>query len=304
MRRAVALAALAMVLAAPASSRAYVRARAAQSPQLTFWDAGCQVVTIYLNGFTEMSSDEVAKSIAAAAHAWSPDAVTCPDATGDGGTGSGHPTFEIITQMGSGPAPSKGADGINAVIFRPDQWPAVYLDAIAVTSRNTDSSGRIFDADIEVNASTNQYGWANLDPNASVHGDAAIDLQSAMTHEFGHFLGLAHTCYHEGADPPPRPNDDQGRPSPDCEDGVGLPEEAAVMWYKVEPGAANKRVITSDDARGVCAIYPPNAVAPVCAANLPEDGCACRTSGAPRGVAAALAALLALVAAGRRRRAR
>ena len=36
------------------------------------------------------------------------------------------------------------------------------------------------------------------------------------------------------------------------------------MWYKVEPGATNKRVITADDARGVCAIYPPSAAAPTC----------------------------------------
>ncbi|HVY39384.1 MAG TPA: MYXO-CTERM sorting domain-containing protein [Polyangia bacterium] len=303
-RRATALATLAAALVAPAAAQAYVRAHAAQSPQPTFWDAGCQVVTIYLNGFTAMSPDEVAKSIAAAAHAWSPDAVTCPDGTGDGGTGSGHPSFEIITQMGSGPPPNKGPDGINAVIFRTDEWPAIYGDAIAVTSRNTDSSGRIFDADMEVNAVTNPYGWANLDPSASVHGDASIDLQSAMTHEFGHFLGLAHTCYHDGVDPPPRTNDDQGRPSPYCEDGIGLPEEAAVMWYKVEPGAASKRVITGDDARGVCAIYPPRAAAPTCAANLPEDGCACGTAGAPAVSAAALAALAALVAASHRRRAR
>jgi MYXO-CTERM domain-containing protein len=303
MRRVAAFGALLSVLIAPAASRAYVRARAAQSPLPTFWDAGCQVVTIYLNGFTGMSADEVAKSIATAAHAWSPDAVTCPSSTGDGGPGAGHPSFEIITQLAlSEPAPSKGPDGINAVIFRTDQWPAIYGDAIAVTSRNTDPSGRIFDADIEVNAATNLYPWANLDPNAAIHGDAAIDLQTAITHEFGHFLGLAHTCYHEGTDPAPRPNDDQGQPSPDCDDGTGLPEEAAVMWYKVEPGTANKRAITVDDARGVCAIYPPNAATPTCSANLPEDGCACGAAGTPRGSAAALIALVALVASRRRAR--
>jgi MYXO-CTERM domain-containing protein len=249
-----------------------------------------------------MTPDEVAKSIAAAAHAWSPDAVTCPTSTGDGGTGAGHPSFEIITQMASGgPAPQSGPDGINAVIFRTDAWPAAYGDAIALTSRNTDPSGRIFDADIEVNAVTNLYPWANADPNATTHGDAFIDLQSAITHEFGHFVGLAHTCYHEGYDPPPRPDDDQGQPSPDCDAGFGLPQEGAVMWYLVEPGTSNKRVITADDARGVCAIYPPSAAAPVCAANLPEDGCACDTGGTPGASAAALLGLAALLAASRRR---
>ncbi len=302
MRRAAASGALLLALLAPATSRAYVRASAAQSPLPSFWDAGCQIVTIYLNGFTGLTADEVAKSIAAAAHAWSPDAVTCPDSPDGGGMGGEHPSFEIITQMAtSGPPPNKGPDGINAVVFRTDAWPDIFGDAIAVTSRNTDPSGRIFDADIEINAVTNRYAWANIDPNAATHGDAMIDLQTALTHEFGHFLGLAHTCYHDGTDPGPRLTDDQGHLSPTCADGLGLPEEGAVMWYKVEPGATNKRVLTADDARGVCAIYPPRATAPACTANLPEDGCACGTSGAPRGPAAALMAVVALVTLRRRR---
>ena len=75
------------------------------------------------------------------------------------------------------------------------------------------------------------------------------------------------------------------------------------MWYLVVPGTSNKRVITTDDARGVCAIYPPTVATPTCAANLPEDGCACGTAGNPRGSAASLTALVALLAVGRRRRA-
>ena len=106
-RRAAACGALLAVLTAPAVSHAYVRAHAAQSLLPTFWDAGCQIVTIYPNGFTEMTSDEVAKSIAAAAHAWSPDAVTCPAATGDGGTAAGHPSFESSRRSPLDPLPAK-----------------------------------------------------------------------------------------------------------------------------------------------------------------------------------------------------
>ncbi len=50
------------------------------------------------------------------------------------------------------------------------------------------------------------------------------------------------------------------------------------MWYFVEPGTTDKRVLSTDDARGVCAIYPPDAIVPACAANLPDDGCGCRTA--------------------------
>jgi MYXO-CTERM domain-containing protein len=292
-------AALGLALAAPRPARAYVRARAQQSDLPSFWDASCAIVTIYLNGFTGMSADEVAKSIGAAAHAWSPEVVTCP---GPGDAGAGHPSFEIIPQLaGAGPAPSVGPDGRNIVVFQTQTW--AYGDAIALTSRNTDPSGRIFDADIEVNA-TGAVTWANLDPGATAqHVSGSIDLQTAITHEFGHFLGLAHTCYHDGFDPPPRPVDDQGNPSPDCTDDT-IPQAAAVMWYQVEPDSTFKRVIAQDDARGVCAIYPPDAVLPACAANFPDDGCGCRAGAGdgPAGPAAALLALAALLSVRRRAR--
>jgi len=300
-RRAAMLAALGLAFAAARPAQAFVRATAAQSQLPSFWDSGCQVVTIYTNGFNGLTTDEIAKSIAAAAHAWSPEMVTCPDAAGSD-AGSGHPSFEIITQLASGgPVPGVGPDGKNVLIFRTETWE-YNAQALALTSRNTDPSGRIFDADIEVNATTLDGVWANLDPNAPPAGGGReqFDLQTALTHEFGHFLGLAHTCYNDGVDPPPWPVNDQGQPSPACMDG--LPEQAAVMWFEVEPGDTSKRVLTSDDARGVCAIYPPDVPAPTCAANLPDDGCGCRTSGAGGGAAAGLLALAALVTARRRRR--
>ncbi len=213
-----------------------MRATAQQSQQPSFWASSCEVVTIYTNGYTGMTPDEIAKAIADAAHVWSPEMVTCPTAAGDGGAASGHPTFEIITQMAAGgSAPSIGPDGKNVLIFRTDGWE--YGEAIALTSRNTNPSGRIFDADLEVNALPfNDYVWANLDPNAPpAHGGLdQIDLQMALTHEFGHFLGLGHTCFVQGSDPLPYPLDDQGRPIPQCGADESIPEAAAVMWWQVQ----------------------------------------------------------------------
>ena len=271
----------------------------AQGTQLpSFWDSGCQVVTIYTNGYTGMTADEIAKSVAAAAHAWSPETVTCPDSTGDGGTG--HPSFEIITQLASGgPVPTVGPDGKNVLIFQTETWDH-YGEAIALTSRNTDPSGRIFDADIEVNA-TGTWAWANLDPNSSGHLSESYDLQTALTHEFGHFLGLGHTCF-SPYDQPPHPVDDQGQLTPNCSDSVTEQVAAAVMWFEVDKDSTAKRVLTADDARGVCAIYPPDAPPATCAANLPDDGCGCRTGGTGAGTGAALLAVAALVTSRRRRR--
>ncbi len=302
-RGALTLAVLAAALGEAPAARAYVRATAQQSGLPSFWSSGCEVVTIYTNGYTGMTTDEIAKSIAAAAHAWSPQAVTCPDSANPD-AGEGHPSFEIITQLASGgPVPPVGPDGKNTLIFQTENWD--YSAAvIALTSRNTDPSGRIFDADIEVNAVAPDFVWANLDPNAPPGrgGVDQIDLQTALTHEFGHFLGLAHTCFNPGYDGATPTVDDQGQPSPVCPQGT--PEQqAAVMWYFVDrgPTATVKRVLTTDDVRGVCAIYPPNAPVRACAANLPDDGCGCRAGG--RG-AGALGALFVLAALGRVRRRR
>ncbi len=289
----------AAILLHPTSSFGYARAFAQQNQNLTFWASSCALVTIYANGYTRMTSDQIAKSIAGAARAWSPEVVDCP-AVSDGGVATGHPSFEIITQMAAaGSVPNVGPDGKNAVIFRTDAWE--YGAAIALTLRSTDPSGRIFDADIEIDA-TGDVIWTNLDPNADAGNLAGerTDLQTAITHEFGHFLGLAHTCYDKNVDPLPQPVDDQGRLTPLCTEG--LPEEAAVMWYSVDKESTTKRVLSTDDERGVCAIYPPNAAVPACTANLPDDGCGCRTegpSGTPHG---ALFALAALMMARRRRR--
>ena len=299
-----AVAVAALAAARPAS--AYVHAVTDTTLLPVFWPSPCAVVTIYLNGFTDMTGDEVAKSIAAAAQAWSPDVVTCSGTD----AGAGHPSFEIITQLaGAGPIPSVGdggADGKNSLVFETTTWDAD-PSAIALTLRNTDPSGRIFDADIQVNAlpsSINGYVWANLDPGAppASGGLTQMDLQSAITHEFGHFLGLGHTCFNPLVDEPPRPLDDQGQPIPDCVQGADIPEARAVMWYLVEPDSSNKRVLTDDDARGVCAIYPPTTAPAVCAANLPDDGCGCGAAGGRPSSASALWLPLGALAASRRRR--
>jgi len=300
---------LALVVAAvagPRPARAYVRAVADTTQLPVFWPSPCAVVTVYMDGFTQLTSDEVAKSIAAAAQAWSPDVVTCPGTGADGGPS--HPSFEIITQLASGgPTPDiTGSDGKNSIIFRTTTW-GHDATAIALTTRNTDPSGRIIDADIEVNALPsyqNGYVWANLDPGApsAPGGMIQMDLQTALTHEFGHFLGLGHTCFNTAIDAPPRPVDDQGQPVPDCIQGADIPEARAVMWYQVEPDSSNKRVLTDDDARGVCAIYPPTSTPAACEANLPDDGCGCRAAGGRPAAGGALLLALGCLAGARRRR--
>jgi MYXO-CTERM domain-containing protein len=281
---------------------AYVRGVTDQSKVL-YWPTSCAAVTIYLNGFSMMTSDEVAKSIAAAAHAWSPAEVTCPGPNGDGG--SGHPYFEIVPSMSTGgPVPEVATnDGKNSIVFQTTEWihdPT----AIALTQHFSGPVGEIVDTDIEINAVG--FTWANLDPGSPVlgHNPDAIDLQTAITHEFGHFIGLGHTCFHAGLDLS-IPNDDQDQPIPTCPDPpstpADVPQAQSVMWFFVDHGSTTKRVLAPDDVRGICDIYPPAQDPHACALNLPDDGCGCAAAGT-HGPPLSLLALVAAVAYARRRR--
>jgi MYXO-CTERM domain-containing protein len=281
-----------------------------------YWASSCETVTIYLNGFSAMTPDEVAKSIGGAAAAWGPNAVTCPTETGDGG--NGHPFFEILPQLSTGGSvPAVVNDGKNSIIFDTlgsDLGPEV----LAFTSVSKEPNGHIVDADIEINAGSPDILWANLDPGTppATNGQLRFDLQTVMTHEFGHFLGLAHTCVttvtggytttvsSDSDSPPPGSKDDSEQLIPDCTDPpepTNATQAEAVMWYVIDQESITKRVLTADDARGVCAIYPAASDPHSCTQNLPDDGCGCAAAGASTGdVATFVLVLLALTI--RRRR--
>ena len=293
------------------TARAYVRSVSQASdpplhPDQLYWSSSCETVTIYLNGFTALTPDEVAKSVGAAAAAWGPDSVTCPADMGDGG--NGHPSFEILPQLASGgSAPGIINDGKNSIIFETANWDGPY-GAVAYTSVSKEPNGNIVDADIAINADpTSGFAWANLDPGASPSGHLMnFDLQMVLTHEFGHFLGLAHTCSNAGTgtdknDAPIDGLDAMGQPIPSCLD-TSVPQFTTVMWANIDDGSSDKRILSTDDARGVCAIYPPGRNPPACTQNLPDDGCGCATAGASTGRLAAVGLVgLALVTRRRRR---
>jgi hypothetical protein len=312
-------------------AHAYVRSTTDASPPMPFhWNETCVPITIYLNGFTKtpaasgMTDTDVIKSVTAAAHTWSTDAVTCPGAT--------SPSLEIVPSVApdSASPPKVAWDAKNSIIFRTDMWtmsgvpatvPGSYYDpmALAVTTVTARGDGHIVDADMEINGVSQT--WMNRDPgiySSDNHGlgSDVYDLQAALTHEFGHFIGLAHTCYTPSTTGSSiHPSDNNGKPVPDCPEETDIATDAAtaaamssVMWPVVtDPASTSNRNLYTDDINAVCSIYPQGRDAPACALDQATPGCAVATPrpSRGRGRAASLAAVgLLVLAVGVRRRVR
>jgi hypothetical protein len=321
-------------LLAPLRAHAFVQSKTDMGKGF-FWKESCVPVTIYLNRFpavSGMTADQVVKSVAAAAHAWSSDAVTC---VGDDGSVA-SPYLEIVPSLAdpaaqppavTNPNVAGSWDARNSIIFRTESWSRsgkpgqdYAFEALAVTTVTARSDGHIVDVDMEVNGVSKS--WMNLDPGVSVpfdHGDTQqiYDLQNALTHEFGHLIGLDHTCFTPSLDNPSvgtdgrlRPQDDQGKPIPDCDASSSL-VAATVMFNVTMPGEVSKRVLAPDDLRAVCTIYAESQPHEVCAMDSASPGCAVGPARPPRRgsrawalavPAGALGAALALAARRARRR--
>jgi hypothetical protein len=179
---------------------------------------------------------------------------------------------------------NKHAANASVWMFLDDGWPYVgTTTTIALTTLSVDiKTGRILDADVEINSFGTNITTSDVNIGA--------DLDSIVTHESGHFLGLAHSAV------------------------------TSSTMYPNYPGIAI-RSLDPDDERGICEAYPPSdaptcpepeplygfskycdGVNPVTQPKTGSKGCAVAL-GAPSGTASALLGLaLASGLAARRRR--
>ncbi len=111
----------------------------------------------------------------------------------------------------------------NIILFQDTRWDYAGVDnTLAKTTVTYDTeTGEILDADIEMNHAYNEY----------TTGDDYVvyDMQSILTHEFGHFVGLDHTA-----------------------------DLSATMNAGYQEGTTELRTIDYDDEQGLCAAYPPS----------------------------------------------
>jgi hypothetical protein len=124
----------------------------------------------------------------------------------------------------------------HVLIFRDDAWP--YDDSsntLAYTTITYDKTdGEIFDADTEINSHDYSLTVDGSPPEGS------YDLLTVITHEAGHFLGLAHSV-----------------------------DTSAIMYAHYHTGAG----LTEDDEEGICTIYPPSGVRPTSEGSVVGSSC-------------------------------
>ncbi len=125
--------------------------------------------------------------------------------------------------------PGFRAGGLNANgIGHAESWPHD-PEAIALTTTSFDTrSGRLLDADIELNGDDHRFVIADVACDAET---GEMDLENVLTHEVGHFVGLDH--------PPSTPSN-----------------ATTTMFGTSSPCETSKRSLSQGDLLGLCTIYP------------------------------------------------
>jgi hypothetical protein len=207
-----------------------------------WWRNACVSYDIQKNASQWISYDTAARVIAAAFAKWTV-AMCAADAAGA--------TKVSIDVKDLGPVTCDqveydrfGGPNQHLIVFRDTVWP--HNDAnntLGLTTVTFDAdTGELYDADTEIN------GTVRLGVGDPVTA-GAYDFESIITHEAGHFLGLAHSG-----------------------------DSSATMYAHYTQGSTAMRSLTADDVAGLCSIYPPNARRNVdstvaSSGSLPEGPC-------------------------------
>ncbi len=234
MRAVASLVALALVMA-PATAGAFCRTTSkaisrdfVPSPDQPCWTQGlplywknaCVGFAMQKNASAQISFDDAVQNLTAAFAKWR--GASCPSGSGAssvsievrylGPADCDQVTYNRDTTIGNS----------NVIMFRDGVWPHDDPNnTIALTTVTYDpATGELYDADMEINSNQQKFSLASPPPADK------IGFLAAITHEAGHFLGMAHT-----------------------NDG------AATMFAQYKPSMSN---LASDDIAGICSVYQPD----------------------------------------------
>jgi len=187
-----------------------------------FWKNSCVSYSVQRSASRQVAFEDAANSTSKAFTKWT--GSSCPTE----GMGRSRVSIDV---RDLGPVDcaevnyNQSGGNQNVIVFRDDKWThSDSSNTLALTTVTFNpETGEIYDADMEVN--THDQRVTLTDP---VPPDG-YDFASIMTHETGHFLGLAHSG-----------------------------DNRATMYANYTPGATAMRNLTSDDVAGICTIYRPD----------------------------------------------
>jgi hypothetical protein len=207
-----------------------------------YWANACVSYDVQKDASSQISYDDAAQGIALAFSKWT--GTTCTTSDGASGRVSidvrdfGPVACDLVEYNEDGP-------NQHVIIFRDSEWP--YDDSsntLALTTVTYNKvSGEIYDADMEINTHDQTLSIAPTVPSDG------YDFESIVTHETGHFLGMAHST-----------------------------DTFATMYAHYTVGSELMRSLTVDDVTGICSIYSPDGLRHVARAasasgTLPEEAC-------------------------------
>jgi MYXO-CTERM domain-containing protein len=187
-----------------------------------WWKNACVSYDIQQNASRQITYEDARSNIAIAFSQWT--ARTCP--TDD--AGASRVSIDVV---------DKGKVDCNQVqynsdqpnqhviLFRDDAWPhndSSNTLALTTVTFNPDT-GEIYDADMEINTASVRMSVGDPVPSDG------FDFLSVVTHETGHFLGMAHSG-----------------------------DVHATMYAHYTQGSTYMRALSPDDIAGICTIYPPD----------------------------------------------
>jgi Matrixin len=185
-----------------------------------FWRNACVGFAMQKNASTQISFDDAVQNLTTAFAKWK--GASCPSSAGTssvsievrylGAAVCNQVQYNRDTSIGNA----------NVIMFRDDAWPHDDPNnTIALTTVTYDpTTGELFDADMEINSAQQKFSLVDPPPADKV------GFLAAVTHEAGHFLGMAHS-----------------------------PDGNATMFAQYKPTMSN---LAADDIAGICSIYQPD----------------------------------------------